>query len=93
MFRYMAMQSIRDDPAWDNGNYTHEPIEGLRGAADFLIIAGSAPQQMQKDFPTRQRAEDYVNRTVNATVARSRVECPYLEMICSTCNANGNRTR
>ena len=53
MWRYMAMQSIRDDPAWDNGNYTHEPIEGLRGVADFLIIAGSAPQQMQKEFPTR----------------------------------------
>ena len=69
VWRYMAMQSIRDDPAWDNGNYTHEPIEGLRGAADFLIIAGSAPQQMQKDFPTRQQAEDYVNRMVNAIVA------------------------
>ena len=71
MFRYMAMQSIRDDPAWDNGNYSHEPMEGLRGAADLLIIAGSAPQQMQKDFPTRQQAEDYVNRTVNATIART----------------------
>jgi homoserine O-acetyltransferase len=69
MWRYMAMQSIRDDPAWDNGNYTHEPFEGLRGAADFLIIAGSAPQQMQKDFPTRQQAEDYVKRKVDATVA------------------------
>ena len=60
MWRYMAMQSIRNDPAWDNGNYTNEPVEGLRGAADFLIIAGSAPQQMQKDFPTRPQAEDYV---------------------------------
>jgi homoserine O-acetyltransferase len=69
MFRYMAMQSIRDDPAWDSGNYSHEPVEGLRGAASLLIIAGSAPQQMQKDFPTRQQAEDYVNRTVNAAVA------------------------
>lgn len=71
MWRYMAMQSIRDDPAWQNGNYTHEPEEGLRGAADMLILAGSAPQQMQKDYPTRQQAEDYVNRTVNATVART----------------------
>ncbi len=68
MWRYMAMQSIRDDPAWDNGNYTHEPIEGLRRAADFIVIAGSAPQQMQKDFPTRQQAEDYVNRIVNTFV-------------------------
>ena len=22
MWRYMAMQSIRNDPAWDNGDYT-----------------------------------------------------------------------
>jgi homoserine O-acetyltransferase len=71
MWRFMAMQSIRNDPAWDNGNYTHEPAEGLRGAADLLIIAGSAPQQMQKDFPMRQPAEDYVNRTVNAIVAHT----------------------
>jgi homoserine O-acetyltransferase len=71
MWRYMAMQSIRDDPAWDNGNYIHEPVEGLRGAADFLVIAGSAPQHMQKDFPTRQRAEDYVNRIVENIVAHT----------------------
>lgn len=71
MWRYMAMQAIRDDPAWQDGNYTHEPVEGLRGAAGMLIIAGSAPQQMQKDYPTRQQAEDYVNRTVNAIVAHT----------------------
>jgi homoserine O-acetyltransferase len=71
MWRYMSMQAIRDDPTWDDGNYTHEPTEGLRGIADFLIIAGSAPQQMQKEFPTRQQAEDYVNRTVNTIVART----------------------
>ena len=71
MWRSMAMQSIRDDPAWQNGNYTHEPVEGLRGAADMLIIAGSAPQQMQKDYPTRQQAEDYLNRTVSAIAAHT----------------------
>ena len=71
MWRYMAMKAIRDDPAWQDGNYTREPVEGLRGAADMLIIAGSAPQQMQKDYPTRQQAEDYVKRTVNAIVAHT----------------------
>lgn len=71
VWRYMAMQSIRDDAAWDNGNYAHEPIEGLRGAADLLIIAGSAPQQMQKNYPTRLQAESYVDRTVAAIVART----------------------
>lgn len=71
MWRTMAMQSIRDDPAWDNGNYAKEPVEGLKGAADFLIIAGSAPQQMQKEFPMRQEAEDYVNKTVTRIVAHT----------------------
>jgi homoserine O-acetyltransferase len=71
MWRYMAMQSIRDDPKWDNGNYTSEPVEGLEGAADFLIIAGSAPQHMQKDYPTRQQAEGYVDKTVKAIVAHT----------------------
>lgn len=71
MWRYMSMQSIRDDPEWDNGNYAKEPVEGLEGAADMLIIAGSAPQQMQKNFPARQQAEDYVDKTVKAIVART----------------------
>ena len=65
MWRYMAMQIIRKDPAWDDGNYTSEPMEGLRGANDLLIIAGSAPQQMQKNFPTRQQAEAYVDHTLD----------------------------
>ncbi len=71
MWRYMAMQMIRKDPAWDNGNYTSEPVEGLRGAADLLIIAGSAPQQMQKHYPTRVQAEAYVNRTIDAIIAHT----------------------
>lgn len=69
MWRVMAMESIRDDPAWDGGNYTHEPIEGLKGAADMLIIAGSAPQQMQKDFPTRSQSEAYLDSRVSGIVS------------------------
>ena len=65
----MAMQVIRDDPAWKNGDYTAEPVEGLRGAVDLLIIAGSAPLQMQKNFPTRALAEAYVDRTVDRMIA------------------------
>lgn len=59
------MQMIRDDPAWENGNYTQEPVEGLRGVADLFIVAGSAPLQMQKNYPTRAQAEAYVDRTVD----------------------------
>ncbi|HEX4269649.1 MAG TPA: alpha/beta fold hydrolase [Steroidobacteraceae bacterium] len=70
IFRYMAIRAIRDDPNWDNGNYTRQPIEGLRGAANMFIIAGSAPQQMQKDLPTRKQAEAYFDQTAGRLVAR-----------------------
>jgi len=71
MWRYMAMQMIRNDPAWRNGNYTTEPVEGLRGANDLILIAGSAPRVMQKNFPTRASAQAYVDRTLDRLIART----------------------
>jgi homoserine O-acetyltransferase len=69
MWRYMAMQIIRKDPAWKNGDYTSEPVEGIRGANDLIVIAGSAPLFMQKNFPTRALAEAYVDRTLDRLTA------------------------
>jgi len=71
VWRYMAMQMIRNDPAWQNGDYTSEPVEGLRGANDLIIIAGSAPLQMQKNLPTRALAETYAERTLDAAIAHT----------------------
>jgi homoserine O-acetyltransferase len=71
MWRYMAMESIKHDPAWQNGEYTTEPAEGLRGANDLILIAGSAPLQMQKNFPTRAEAEAYVDRALTASIAHT----------------------
>ena len=67
----MAMQMVRDDPAWKNGDYTTEPVEGLRGANDLIIIAGSAPLQMQKKYPTRTSAEAYVDHTLDNLIAHT----------------------
>jgi homoserine O-acetyltransferase/O-succinyltransferase len=69
LWRYMAMQMIRNDPAWNNGDYTTEPIEGLRGANDLILIAGSAPLQMQKNLPTRAKTESYADRALTALIA------------------------
>ncbi len=71
MWRYMAMQMIRHDPAWKNGDYTTEPVEGLRGANALIMIAGSAPLQMQKNSPTRAAAEAYVDRMLDALIAHT----------------------
>jgi homoserine O-acetyltransferase len=73
MTRYLAIESIKHDPAWNNGEYTTEPLEGLRGAEAMLLVMGSAPLQMQKNYPTRAQAEkyvdDYMARTFKTTDA------------------------
>ena len=61
MMRYMAIQAIKQDPAWMGGDYTTEPEQGIRTADELLLVMGSSPLQMQKLAPTRQAAETYVD--------------------------------
>jgi len=60
VWRAMVIDAIRNDPAWAGGNYTSQPLQGLRTAADLLLIAGGAPLQMQKALATREAADSYV---------------------------------
>jgi homoserine O-acetyltransferase len=62
MMRYMAIENIKNDPAWQNGNYAAEPVLGLRTANEMLLIMGSAPLVMQKAAPTREAAEEFVDK-------------------------------
>jgi homoserine O-acetyltransferase/O-succinyltransferase len=71
MMRYMAIKNIKNDPAWQNGNYVTEPALGLRTANEMLLIMGSAPMVMQKTAPTREAAEEYVDKYLARTVART----------------------
>ncbi|MFY9529251.1 MAG: alpha/beta fold hydrolase [Candidatus Acidiferrales bacterium] len=61
IWRKMIIDGIRQDPDWKNGEYTTEPRAALQIAADFLLIAGSAPLQMQKTQPTRDAADKYLD--------------------------------
>src|SRR5215472_10324568 len=60
IWRKMVMDAIRNDPAWNGGEYKEEPKGALRNAEDLLLIAGSAPHQMQKTYPTRDAADKYL---------------------------------
>ena len=60
IWRKMTIDAIRDDPAWLDGEYKNQPQAGLRNAIDLLIIAGSAPIQMQKSYPTRDAADAWL---------------------------------
>jgi homoserine O-acetyltransferase len=69
MMRYMAIENIKNDPAWQNGNYATEPVLGLRAANEMLLIMGSAPLVMQKAAPTREAAEEHVDKYLARTTA------------------------
>jgi homoserine O-acetyltransferase len=64
MWRQLAINGIEADPAWRNGNYTAEPLTGLRAAENLLFVAGSAPLYYQAQYPTRTAASAYAEERV-----------------------------
>ena len=69
LWRDMVMEGIRQDPDWKNGDYTAEPRAALQIGADFLLIAGSAPLQMQKNLATRDAADKYLDDSMKRITA------------------------
>jgi homoserine O-acetyltransferase/O-succinyltransferase len=59
IMRDMIMDSIRADPAWAGGEYKEEPLLGLRGALDVLLVMTSAPLRFQDQYPTRDAADAF----------------------------------
>ena len=57
IWRKMTIDAIRNDAEWKDGEYTAEPKQALRTVLDLLLIAGSAPLNMQKSYPTRDAAD------------------------------------
>jgi homoserine O-acetyltransferase len=62
VWRDLLIEAIRADPAWAGGDYRAEPPAALRTAAGLLMIAGSAPIQMQITLPTREAADEFVDK-------------------------------
>jgi homoserine O-acetyltransferase len=60
LWRSLLIDSIRTDPQWLQGEYRSEPVSALRTAAGLLLIAGSAPIQMQTALPTRDAADEFL---------------------------------
>jgi homoserine O-acetyltransferase len=65
MWRQLAISSIEADPEWQNGNYSSEPLSGMRGAENLLFVAGSAPLYYQAHYPTREAASLYAEQRVS----------------------------
>jgi homoserine O-acetyltransferase/O-succinyltransferase len=69
MMRYMAIQAIKQDPQWLDGEYQSEPAQGLRTANELLFIMGSSPLLLQKRAPTRAAAEAYIDEYLKRATA------------------------
>jgi len=63
MMRRMAMDLIREDPGWNNGDYTTQP-RALKAATDILMIMSSTPLFWQKEAPTRDQADAFYAKWV-----------------------------
>ncbi len=60
LWRSMLKDAIRSDPAWAGGDYTVQPVEGLRTAVDLLLLAGAAPMAMQQDLATPAAVDEWL---------------------------------
>jgi len=69
LWRNLLIEAIRTDPEWLAGDYQTEPAGAMRNAAGLLLIAGSAPIQMQQALPTRDAADQFLDNYLQRELA------------------------
>lgn len=69
MWRQLVVDGIKADPAWRGGDYDKQPEQGLRTAGSLLLVAGSAPLNLQAQYPTRDAAGAYARERVARSLA------------------------
>ena len=61
LWREMAIDAIKADPAWKGGDYTAQPTQGLRAAENLLILAGAvAAGRCRSPCPTREQVDAWI---------------------------------
>jgi homoserine O-acetyltransferase len=68
MWRQLAINGIKADRAWQEGNYSTQPMSGLRAAQNLLFVAGAAPLYYQAQYPTRTAASGYAEERVESAL-------------------------
>jgi homoserine O-acetyltransferase len=69
-WRRMIIDAIRNDPAWNGGEYKAQP-PSLRVAAEMLWFMSSNPVLRQKDAPTLAKTDEVLDKFVNDYVKTS----------------------
>ena len=60
IFRDIMVQAIQHDPAWNDGNYSHEPLTSLTFVAQMIMVASSGAEELQRLAPDPNAADGYL---------------------------------
>src|SRR3989440_985915 len=66
-WRRVIIDAIRNDPAWNGGEYKTQP-QGLRTAAEMLWLMSSNPVLRQKEAPTLGATDEVLDKFVEQIV-------------------------
>jgi homoserine O-acetyltransferase len=66
-WRRMVIDAIRNDPAWNGGEYKTQP-PSLRTAAEMLWFMSGNPVLRQKDAPTLAKTDEVIDKFVEQIV-------------------------
>jgi homoserine O-acetyltransferase len=66
-WRRIVIDAIRNDPAWDGGEYKTQP-PSLRTAAQMLWFMSSSPVLRQKEAPTLAKTDEILDKFVDEIV-------------------------
>jgi homoserine O-acetyltransferase/O-succinyltransferase len=66
-WRRMIIDAIRNDPAWNGGEYKTQP-PSLRTAAEMLWLMSSNPVLRQKEAPTLSKTDEVLDKFVDQIV-------------------------
>jgi homoserine O-acetyltransferase len=67
IWRRAVMDSIRNDPTWNGGEYDKQP-PGLRAAEEILFFMGSNPVRRQAQMPNLAEADAVLDQAVDKAV-------------------------
>ena len=68
-WRKLSIDAIRNDPAWENGEYKSPP-PSMRTAAQMLWLMSSNPVLRQKEAPTLTKSDEVVDKFVTDTIQK-----------------------
>jgi homoserine O-acetyltransferase len=71
MMRRMLMDAIRNDPAWNGGEYKTQPQQGLIAAENILLLMGSAPMPTTCSINSTRRVNTTPQRNWKPSRRRS----------------------